>query len=177
MWQVLQRGGFDHRKYFKAFLPTSLSLCLLQTARKEPWRLQAFIIFGLKHLLTPQKREHVLLFITPCWEGGMIFTSLFTEAWLICVYVVYHCIQIVSAHFCLYHHSGMPCWTSVNVKELCFGLKSSSFNMMENTFTVAVRCNICPVCKSVYLLPSDPCQLHKTLLRQPRYVFVQISFL
>ncbi len=47
--------------------------------------------------------------------------------------------------------------------------------MMENAFTVAVRRNICPVCKSARLLESERRRLQKTLLRQPRYIFVQIT--
>lgn len=54
--------------------------------------------------------------------------------------------------------------------------KSGSFDMMENAFTVAVRCNICPVCKSAGMLEREPCQLQKTLLTQPRYIFVQVTF-
>ena len=48
--------------------------------------------------------------------------------------------------------------------------------MMENAFTVAVRRNICLVCKSVWLLTSKLCELQKRLLRQPRNDFVQITF-
>lgn len=68
-----------------------------------------------------------------------------------------------------------PSWTSVNVKDKwLFRLKSGSFNMMENTFSVAVRPNICPVCKSAWRLEPEPCRLHKRLMTQPRCVFVQI---
>lgn len=66
-------------------------------------------------------------------------------------------------------------WTSGNVREeLLLGLKSGSFNMMENVFAVTVRCNICLVCKSASLLSSGP--VRKAQLRQPRYICVWITF-
>lgn len=78
--------------------------------------------------------------------------SLFAETQLTwdCSYATL--LHAESAGFLLLHVIGpwefqrddVLCWTSVNVREeSLFGLKSGSFNMMENAFTLTVRCNIC----------------------------------
>lgn len=146
MWQVLWRCRFGHRNTFSL-------LCLL--TRPLP-----VFTAGREIQAGPQRAGSQLL----CFYLSTLTVQLEKDVYL-------HYLQklILDRLYCLPLHvnSTSTCisvgpwgpqkddvfgWASVPVgEELLFGLKSVGFNMMENTLAVAVRSNICPVCKSAHV--------------------------